>query len=54
MAWYIQSEPAITSGSEVCSLGFRNFNRIMAERAQKAIEEFPTSERDIQSLTVGI
>jgi uncharacterized protein (TIGR02147 family) len=51
---YIQSEPAITSGSEVCSLGIRNFNRFMAERAQQAIDEFPTNERDIQSLTVGI
>lgn len=51
---YIQSEPAITSGSEVCSMGIRSFNRFMAERAQKAIEEFPTTERDIQSLTVGI
>lgn len=51
---YVQSEPAITSGSEVCSMGIRNFNRFMAERAQKAIEEFPTSERDIQSLTIGI
>ena len=27
---------------------------IMAERARKAIDEFPTVERDIQSLTVGI
>ena len=26
----------------------------MAEQAQKAIEEFPTTERDIQSLTIGI
>ena len=26
----------------------------MAGRAQKAIEEFPTSERDIQSVTIGI
>jgi uncharacterized protein (TIGR02147 family) len=51
---YIQAEPAITSGSEVCSLGIRNYNRFMAERAHKAIEEFPTSERDIQSLTIGI
>ncbi len=51
---YIQTEPAITSGSEVCSMGIRNINRFMAERAHKAIEEFPTSERDIQSLTVGI
>jgi uncharacterized protein (TIGR02147 family) len=51
---YIQTEPAITSGSEVCSLGIRSYNRFMAERAQKAIEEFPTTERDIQSLTIGI
>jgi uncharacterized protein (TIGR02147 family) len=51
---YVQTEPAITSGSEVCSLGIRNFNRFMAERAQKAIEEFPTTQRDIQSLTIGI
>jgi uncharacterized protein (TIGR02147 family) len=51
---YVQTEPALTSGSEVCSMGIRNYNRFMAERAQKAIEEFPTTERDIQSLTVGI
>jgi uncharacterized protein (TIGR02147 family) len=51
---YIQTEPAITSGSEVCSMGIRNINQFMADRAHKAIEEFPTSERDIQSLTVGI
>jgi uncharacterized protein (TIGR02147 family) len=51
---YIQTEPAITSGSEVCSLGIRNYNRFMAERAQKALDDFPTCERDIQSLTVGI
>lgn len=52
--FYIQTEPAITSGSEVCSLGIRSLNKFMAERAQKAIEEFPTSQRDIQSLTIGI
>jgi uncharacterized protein (TIGR02147 family) len=51
---YIQTEPAITSGSEVCSLGIRGYNRFMAERAQKALEEYPTTERDIQSLTIGI
>jgi len=51
---YVQQEPAITSGSEVCSLAIRSYNRFMAERAQKAIEEFPTSERDIQSVTIGI
>ena len=51
---YVQCEPAITSGSEVCSLGIRSYNSFMAERALKAIEEFPTIERDIQSLTIGI
>ena len=51
---YVQIEPAITSGSEVCSLGIRSYNRFMAERAQKALEEFPMTERDIQSLTIGI
>ncbi|MBN1760191.1 MAG: TIGR02147 family protein [Chitinispirillaceae bacterium] len=51
---YTQTEPAITSGSEVCSLGIRSYNRFMAERAHKAIDEFPPTERDIQTLTVGI
>ncbi len=51
---YIQSDPAITSGPEVCSLGIRNYNHFMAERARKALDEFPPAERDIQSVTVGI
>lgn len=51
---YYQVEPAITSGSEVCSLGIRAYNTFMAERAQSAIEEFPPTERDIQTLTIGI
>lgn len=51
---YYQRDPAITSGPEVCSLGIRSYNKFMAGRACRAIEEFPTSERDIQSLTIGI
>jgi uncharacterized protein (TIGR02147 family) len=51
---YHQREPAITSGPEVCSLGIRTFNAFMAEQAKRAIEEFPPSERDIQTLTIGI
>ena len=51
---YVQTEPAITSGPEVCSLGIRRYNRFMAERAPKALEEFPTTERDLQTLTIGI
>jgi uncharacterized protein (TIGR02147 family) len=51
---YYQKDPAITSGSEVCSLGIRAYNAFMAERALHAIEEFPPTERDIQTLTIGI
>jgi uncharacterized protein (TIGR02147 family) len=51
---YVETEPAITSGSEVRSYGIRSYNRFMAECAQKAIDGFPTAERDIQSLTIGI
>jgi uncharacterized protein (TIGR02147 family) len=51
---YVQCEPAITSGSEVSSLGIRAYNGFMAERARNAIEEFPAAERDIQTLTIGI
>jgi uncharacterized protein (TIGR02147 family) len=51
---YRQRDPAITSGPEVSSLGIRAYNGFMAERARKAIEEFPATERDIQTLTIGI
>jgi uncharacterized protein (TIGR02147 family) len=51
---YYQREPAITSGPEVCSLGIRSYNAFMADRAHRAIEEFPPAERDIQTLTIGI
>ncbi|MBD3317656.1 MAG: TIGR02147 family protein [Chitinivibrionales bacterium] len=51
---YVQTEPAITSGAEVSSLAVRTYNAFMSERAREAIDRFPPSERDIQSLTVGI
>ena len=51
---YYQKDPAITSGSEVSSLGIRAYNAFMSNRAQSAIEEFPPSERDMQTLTIGI
>jgi len=51
---YYQADPAITSGSEVSSLGIRSYNKFMANLAVDAIEEFPTTERDIQSVTIGI
>lgn len=51
---YYQRQPAITSGSEVCSLGIRAYNRVMAQRAHQAIDEFPPVQRDMQTLTIGI
>lgn len=51
---FYQRDSAITSGSEVCSLGIRTYNRLMADLASKAVDEYPPTERDIQSLTIGI
>jgi uncharacterized protein (TIGR02147 family) len=51
---YEQSAPAITSGSEVIAAGVRSFNRLMANRGAEAIDQFSPTERDIQSLVVGI
>lgn len=51
---YSQSSPSITSGAEVNSLAIRAYNRTMIQLAEKAIDNFSYSERDIQSLTIGI
>jgi uncharacterized protein (TIGR02147 family) len=51
---YRQKHPALTSGAEVTALGVRAFNKLMAQRAADAIEEFAPSERDIRSLVVGV
>ena len=51
---YVQSDPVVTTGSEVVSLAVREFNRKMAEFGEKAINLFPPSERDISSLVVGV
>jgi uncharacterized protein (TIGR02147 family) len=51
---YVQKNPAITSGAEVCSLGVRRFNKHMATRAQDAIEEYSPAERDMRTLVVGV
>jgi uncharacterized protein (TIGR02147 family) len=51
---YYQTNPAITSGSEVVSIGVRAFNEIMAQRGKDAISEFPPSVRDIRTLVIGI
>ncbi len=51
---YSQINPAITSGSEVASIGVRSFNETMAKYGVEAINKFPKSERDIRSLVIGV
>lgn len=51
---FTQNHPAITTGREVTSLGVRALNRELAKLGTEAIENFPPSERDISSLTIGI
>jgi uncharacterized protein (TIGR02147 family) len=49
-----QTNQAITSGSEVTSIGVRNFNEKMTRRGADAINEFSPSLRDIRTMVVGI
>ncbi|HEX2959085.1 MAG TPA: TIGR02147 family protein [Chitinispirillaceae bacterium] len=51
---YTQTSPALTSGSEVSSIGIRTFNETMAKRAVEAINVFNTDSRDIRTLVIGI
>jgi len=51
---YSQTNPAITSGAEVVSLGVRSFNQTMALRGKEAINEFPATIRDIRTIVIGI
>lgn len=51
---YVQTRPAITSGSEVISLGVRSFNEAMARRGVEAISEFSPNERDIRTVVIGV
>jgi uncharacterized protein (TIGR02147 family) len=49
-----QTNPAITSGDEVVSMGVRSFNETMALRGKDAIRDFSPAERDIRTLIVGL
>lgn len=51
---YKQSHPAITTGSEVTSVGVRSLNRHLSVMGTEAVDRFPPTERDITSLTIGI
>jgi uncharacterized protein (TIGR02147 family) len=51
---YQQTHPALTTGSEVSSLGIRAFNEIMAKKGVEAIRQFPPSKRDIRTVVAGV
>lgn len=51
---YAQTEKAITSGSSVTSIAIRNFNRQMAQLAEKSLDSVPVSRRHISGITMGI
>jgi uncharacterized protein (TIGR02147 family) len=51
---YNQTEQAITSGSAVTSLAIRNFNRQMAQLAEKSLDSVPVNKRHVSGITMGI
>lgn len=51
---YVQSDPAITTGSEINALNVRMLNKAMSQLGTEAVERFVPAERDISSLTIGI
>jgi len=51
---YRQSNPAITSGTEVTSFAVRKFNQLMANRGAEAVDTMTPDERDIRSMVIGI
>jgi uncharacterized protein (TIGR02147 family) len=51
---YVQTEPLITTGSEVKSMVVREFNKQMIDNAANAIAKLSPQERNIQGVTMGI
>lgn len=51
---YHQTNPALTTGSEVSSIAIRRFNEIMARKGTEAIRKYPPPERDIRTLIAGV
>lgn len=50
----VRGTPSLTTPHEVGSLAVGNFHRQMIERAAASIEGFPSEDRNISALTVGI
>jgi uncharacterized protein (TIGR02147 family) len=51
---YEQSDPAITTGSEVISDAVRKFNETLAHKGAESVQNFPPTERDVRAVVAGI
>jgi len=51
---YEQTDPDITTGSEVNSLAVRQINRRYAQLGVESLDRFPPSQRDVSSVIMGI
>lgn len=50
---YLQTSPALSTGSEVSSIAVKAFNQLMAQKGVEAIQIFPPTERDVRTLIFG-
>ncbi len=51
---YQQTDPDITTGSEVNSIAVRHMNRRFAQLGVESLDRFPPSQRDVSSVIMGI
>jgi uncharacterized protein (TIGR02147 family) len=51
---YAQTDTAITAREDIGALAIRHFNRMMLQHGVTAIDAFPTAERHVSGITVGI
>lgn len=51
---YLQTNPAITTGSEVVSQAIRSFNEELAKKGVDAIQAHPPADRDIRTIITGV
>jgi uncharacterized protein (TIGR02147 family) len=50
---HVQTNPALSTGSEVSSIALRAFNEIMVKKGAEAIRQFPPNERDVRTVIIG-
>ncbi|HLD45815.1 MAG TPA: TIGR02147 family protein [bacterium] len=51
---FVQTSTSITSGDAVTTEAVKNYHRTMIRLGAEAIERFPSTQRDISSLTMGM